>query len=689
MLLTAALPARAQDQSFDVSTFMPPVDNYGLITLDSSQIYKPFRFGFGFFLHYANKPLAISELGPDGTTVQRDLVNPQWKADLSGAVAFCKYYEFGLDLPFVIYQDGTDIVSERSGPATGAFGDIRIHNKIRALDREEWPVGLAVVATLVTPSGDEDSYFGNSKVGFELKAVLDGEVGPVLFVGNLGYRVRDEAIVFESSDLADNTFQQQIDDEFLYGFGVEYRTPVEGLSALTEFRGVTLAEQPFTQRFNNPIIWNVGARYVGPYDLIFAGGLEVGLTSGYGAPPAGFYLNIGWSWDKPDRDKDTLPDEEDKCPDAPEDVDNFKDEDGCPDPDNDQDGILDTEDSCPDGAEDKDDYRDEDGCPDPDNDDDGIPDANDRCPNAAEDMDGEADADGCPDYDIDRDGLDDVTKDKCPLAAEDFDKFQDDDGCPDPDNDDDGVPDANDKCANDAEDKDGFEDEDGCPDPDNDLDGILDAADRCPLEREIINGVVDEDGCPDEGEPQVLDLGDHLELKARVVFEPGLSMLQRTSFSILDQVAATLKAHGPYSSVTVRVHTTNQGDAVQLVELSTARATIVKNYLVQRGLEPTKLEIEGAGGSSPIASNAAKSGRDKNERVEFIIHDGAAAAEEPELVPLAPVKPAPAAPAKPAAPPPPPPAPAPKAPEPPPPAPQKPETPLPFDLPILAPPTQQ
>ncbi len=48
-----------------------------------------------------------------------------------------------------------------------------------------------------------------------------------------------------------------------------------------------------------------------------------------------------------DRDGDGVPDDFDKCPDAPEDRDGFEDDDGCPDPDNDQDGIPDVQDKCP------------------------------------------------------------------------------------------------------------------------------------------------------------------------------------------------------------------------------------------------------------------------------------------------------------------------------------------------------
>ncbi len=115
--------------------------------------------------------------------------------------------------------------------------------------------------------------------------------------------------------------------------------------------------------------------------------------------------------------------------------------------DNDGDGILNDQDICPDHPEDFDGFQDQDGCPDPDNDGDRILDAQDRCPDQPEDFDGFQDGDGCPDPDNDGDGIIDA-RDQCPDRAEDLDGFQDEDGCPDPDNDGDGVLDSDDQCPN-------------------------------------------------------------------------------------------------------------------------------------------------------------------------------------------------------------------------------------------------
>ncbi len=117
------------------------------------------------------------------------------------------------------------------------------------------------------------------------------------------------------------------------------------------------------------------------------------------------------------------------------------------DTDTDSDGILDALDRCPQEPEDIDQFQDTDGCPDPDNDQDGILDAADKCPNDPEDIDQVEDQDGCPDIDTDQDTILDAD-DKCPTEPEDIDEFQDEDGCPDPDNDGDTIPDPEDACPN-------------------------------------------------------------------------------------------------------------------------------------------------------------------------------------------------------------------------------------------------
>jgi outer membrane protein OmpA-like peptidoglycan-associated protein len=101
-------------------------------------------------------------------------------------------------------------------------------------------------------------------------------------------------------------------------------------------------------------------------------------------------------------------------------------------PDPDGDGIVGASDLCPNAPEDTDGFRDEDGCPETDNDGDNIEDARDKCPAVPEDVDGNEDDDGCPDLDDDRDQVP-TPEDQCPRMPEDRDGVADEDGCPEED----------------------------------------------------------------------------------------------------------------------------------------------------------------------------------------------------------------------------------------------------------------
>jgi hypothetical protein len=94
--------------------------------------------------------------------------------------------------------------------------------------------------------------------------------------------------------------------------------------------------------------------------------------------------------------------------------------------DPDGDGIRGAMDLCPDQPEDLDGYRDLDGCPDTDNDLDGLPDAVDRCPDEAEWLAASEKPDGCP-KPSNRCVPADPPKEVCNYKDDDCDGFVDED----------------------------------------------------------------------------------------------------------------------------------------------------------------------------------------------------------------------------------------------------------------------
>jgi len=176
-----------------------------------------------------------------------------------------------------------------------------------------------------------------------------------------------------------------------------------------------------------------------------------------------------------------------------------------------------------------------------------------------------------------------------------------------------------DACPNLPEDFDGDEDEDGCPEGDRDGDGVLDYLDRCPSEDETINGFEDEDGCPDEGPAQIIIESGKIQILETIRFRPNSSEIERDSHPILDQIALALRKHRELEHVEIGGHTDNTGPREFNMQLSRARARSVREYLLARGMSPTRLSAIGYGPDKPLGDNATEDGRARNRRVEFIV----------------------------------------------------------------------
>jgi len=219
--------------------------------------------------------------------------------------------------------------------------------------------------------------------------------------------------------------------------------------------------------------------------------------------------------------------------------------------------------------------------------------------------------------DTDRDRVADPA-DRCPNDPEDRDRFEDDDGCPDLDNDKDGVADASDTCPE-PEDRDGFEDDDGCPDLDNDKDGLADANDKCPGEAETINGMADNDGCPDTGAPLVMSTPERLELVESIAFRGAT--ITDASTNVLSQLGATLRARTDILKIRITAHVQPSKSPRADKKLSERRAAAVKQWLLNFGIEPARLDVRGMGGTTPLVKPSSKGAAQVNDRVEFIIID--------------------------------------------------------------------
>ncbi|MCO5249796.1 MAG: OmpA family protein [Candidatus Kapabacteria bacterium] len=72
-------------------------------------------------------------------------------------------------------------------------------------------------------------------------------------------------------------------------------------------------------------------------------------------------------------------------------------------------------------------------------------------------------------------------------------------------------------------------------------------------------------------------------------------------------------------NILVEGHTDDIGSHHLNDKLSEARANSVRNYLIQKGISPKRIEIKGLGKRRPLATNDTEFGRRLNRRVEIVI----------------------------------------------------------------------
>jgi outer membrane protein OmpA-like peptidoglycan-associated protein len=573
-LLTSILgvaQAQSTNETFDFELFRPSADHYGYFAVPSAATLGHLQVGGGFWVNYQNDPIIlVSEdvrIAPKNAEVVGDngegIVDDRMTGNVQIGFGLSRYFSLSVDAPLVLWQDGylpnKNIVRVDNVPdrlIVSGIGDVRVTPKVVALDRDRLPIGMSVAMPVGLPTGNGGSFLGEEGVSLTPTTIFEFSDGPIRSrkysfrsAVMAGYHVRPGAQIRDVP----------VNSAVVYGVAMGLHSSI--MEILCEFHGSIwgdrAAQQPAEVLGGVKVL---AGEYV---SLNFGGGM--GVLPGLGSPDWRIFggVSVAPSFDPNmrDTDKDGIMDAMDRCIREAEDLDNFQDEDGCPDKDNDADGLLDTVDRCPLQPEDEDGFQDGDGCADPDNDKDGILDVSDRCPNEPESNNG----------------------------------YQDEDGCPDT-----------------------------VPVLDTDGDGYNDDVDRCPYDAEDFDGVEDEDGCPDKDvviEKRVVIEKNFIKITEKIYFEFGKADIQERSFSLVDEIAEIVLENPQLKKIRIEGHTDDVGSDVANLRLSQARADSVVRAISDRGVKSYRLDAVGFGEMRPIDANETDDGRAANRRVEFIIVD--------------------------------------------------------------------
>ena len=116
-----------------------------------------------------------------------------------------------------------------------------------------------------------------------------------------------------------------------------------------------------------------------------------------------------------------------------------------------------------------------------------------------------------------------------------------------------------------------------------------------------------------------VNIGDKFNLN-RIFFEFNSSDLLTASYTELERLSEILN-NTPGLRIEIRGHTDNIGSTSYNKSLSVKRAASVYNYLLDKGIDKSRMKYRGFGNKVPVANNDTNEGRRLNRRVEIIIVD--------------------------------------------------------------------
>ncbi len=121
--------------------------------------------------------------------------------------------------------------------------------------------------------------------------------------------------------------------------------------------------------------------------------------------------------------------------------------------------------------------------------------------------------------------------------------------------------------------------------------------------------------------PDPKDVARALSLQV-INFEVDKADIPEVNKAVLDRAVEVMK-NVPNMQLMILGHTDSDGDDAHNQELSQRRAESVKQYLVSKGVDASKLMTKGMGETDPIATNQTDNGKFRNRRIEFTVYDEA------------------------------------------------------------------
>jgi OOP family OmpA-OmpF porin len=108
-------------------------------------------------------------------------------------------------------------------------------------------------------------------------------------------------------------------------------------------------------------------------------------------------------------------------------------------------------------------------------------------------------------------------------------------------------------------------------------------------------------------------------IRRQINFATDSDEILEQSFGLMEEIADVIMRNPQLTSIEIQGHTDDRGGREHNQDLSQRRADSVRAWLVQHGVEASRLQAMGYGQTRPLVPNITSANRARNRRVQFVV----------------------------------------------------------------------
>lgn len=265
------IPAAHSKNRFNIMRFYPNPDSGRFFHLLDSRTLYQWQFSTGTLGSFSYSPIEEKNTG-------RKIIDKLWEQHFFGTIGLADWIETSIDIPLAVwgsYIDPDAFITAKTQLKTN-IGDPRFMVKAQVLDRDRYPIGLAIAPFVTIPVGKQQYFIAESGVHGGGDVVLDARLGNYIVVGlNAGVE-GGKGVNFR--DIERGSFQVR------FGGGVSV-APASGFTITAEGFTRTSTNRFFKDKLHSPteVIGGISCD-IGKTGLRAYAGGGGGVIRGAGAP---------------------------------------------------------------------------------------------------------------------------------------------------------------------------------------------------------------------------------------------------------------------------------------------------------------------------------------------------------------------------------------------------------------------